>query len=99
MGLVFVPMAGLLALHGSEPGQVRKEAAKAILCKCRGSGSPPPPFFCETLKRQCPKKGQNTSELVFCGFFIRIVIVSVRIFLRAMVFLLQLSLSRVKSEF
>ncbi len=34
-------MAGLPALHGSEPGQVRKEAAKAILCKCRGSGSPP----------------------------------------------------------
>src|SRR5262249_15148625 len=29
------------ALHGSEPGQVRKEAATAILCKCRGQGSPP----------------------------------------------------------
>src|SRR5688572_21948842 len=28
--------AGLPALHGSEPGQVRKEAATAILCKCRG---------------------------------------------------------------
>ncbi len=35
--------AGLPALHGSEPGQVRKEAATAIFCKCRGSGSPP--FF------------------------------------------------------
>ena len=35
-------MAGLPALHGSEPGQVRKEAATAIFCKCRGSGSPPP---------------------------------------------------------
>ena len=34
-------MAGLPALHGSEPGQVRKEAATAIFCKCRGSGSPP----------------------------------------------------------
>ena len=34
-------MAGLPALHGSEPGQVRKEAATAIYCKCRGSGSPP----------------------------------------------------------
>jgi hypothetical protein len=29
-------------LHGREPGQVRKEAATAILCKCRGNGSPPP---------------------------------------------------------
>ena len=28
--------AGLPALQGSEPGQVRKEAAKAIFCKCRG---------------------------------------------------------------
>ena len=35
--------AGRPALHGSEPGQVRKEAATAILCKCRGSGSPPFP--------------------------------------------------------
>src|SRR5688572_26987767 len=34
-------MAGPPALHGSESGQVRKEAAKAILCKCRGPGSPP----------------------------------------------------------
>ena len=34
-------MAGLPALHGSEPGQIRKEAATAILCKCRGLGSPP----------------------------------------------------------
>ena len=34
-------MAGLPALHGGEPGQVRKEAAKTIFCKCRGKGSPP----------------------------------------------------------
>src|SRR6185437_8068599 len=34
--------AGRPALHGREPGQVRKEAATAILCKCRGNGSPPP---------------------------------------------------------
>src|SRR3954454_1180301 len=34
-------MAGLPALQGSESGQVRKEAATAISCKCRGSGSPP----------------------------------------------------------
>jgi len=34
-------MAGLPALHGSESGQVWKEAATAIFCKCRGSGSPP----------------------------------------------------------
>ena len=33
--------AGRPALHGSEPGQVRKEAATAIFCKCRGTGSPP----------------------------------------------------------
>ena len=38
------PTAGLPALHGSEPGQVRKEAATAIFCKCRGSGSPPVSF-------------------------------------------------------
>jgi len=34
-------MAGLPALHSSELGQVRKEAATTILCKCRGLGSPP----------------------------------------------------------
>ena len=34
-------MAGLPALQGSKPGQVRKEAATAIYCECRGSGSPP----------------------------------------------------------
>jgi len=33
--------AGRLALHRREPGQVRKEAATANLCKCRGNGSPP----------------------------------------------------------
>ena len=38
------PMAGLPALYDSEPGQVRKEAATAILYKCRGLGSPPPEF-------------------------------------------------------
>src|SRR5690606_253726 len=37
----FTTTAGRPALHGSEPGQVRKEAATAILCKCRGYGSPP----------------------------------------------------------
>src|ERR1043166_1983575 len=34
--------AGRPALHGGEPGQVRKEAAIANLRKCRGYGSPPP---------------------------------------------------------
>ena len=33
-------MAGLPALQSGEPGQVRKEAATAGPCKCRGSGSP-----------------------------------------------------------
>src|SRR3977135_1288757 len=33
-------VAGLPALQSGEPGQVRKEAATAGLCKCRGSGSP-----------------------------------------------------------
>ena len=33
--------AGRPALQGREPGQVRKEAATAIHCKCRGNGSPP----------------------------------------------------------
>ena len=42
--------AGPPALHGSEPGQVRKEAAKAILCKCRGPGSPPL-FFCDIMRK------------------------------------------------
>src|SRR3982751_171854 len=32
--------AGLPALQSGEPGQVRKEAATAGRCKCRGSGSP-----------------------------------------------------------
>ena len=36
-----ISMAGLPALQGSESGQVRKEAATAITCKCRGLGSPP----------------------------------------------------------
>ena len=34
-------MAGLPALQDGQPGQVRKEAATAVICKCRGSGSPP----------------------------------------------------------
>ncbi len=38
---VFKVLAGLPALWCSEPGQVRKEAATAIFCKCRGQGSPP----------------------------------------------------------
>src|SRR3981189_1366371 len=33
-------VAGLPALQSGEPGPVRKEAATAGLCKCRGSGSP-----------------------------------------------------------
>ena len=33
--LLFVP-AGLPALQGGEPGQVRKEAAITIYCECRG---------------------------------------------------------------
>src|SRR5438270_9396717 len=33
-------VAGLPALQSGESGQVRKEAATAGLCKCRGSGSP-----------------------------------------------------------
>ena len=37
--LEFAP-AGLPALQGGEPGQVRKEAATATYCKCRGLGSP-----------------------------------------------------------
>jgi lipid A 3-O-deacylase len=41
-------MAGPPALHVSEPGQVRKEAAKAIPCKCRGPGSPPE-FCCAVM--------------------------------------------------
>ena len=32
--------AGLPALQDGESGQVRKEAATAIYCKCRGLGSP-----------------------------------------------------------
>jgi hypothetical protein len=33
--------AGRPALQRREPGQVRKEAATATHCKCRGNGSPP----------------------------------------------------------
>src|SRR3970040_2353245 len=36
--------AGLPALQSGEPGQVRKEAATAGSCKCRGLGSPPMPI-------------------------------------------------------
>ena len=32
--------AGLPALQDGEPGQVWKEAATAVYCKCRGLGSP-----------------------------------------------------------
>ena len=32
----FIGLAGLPALQRSEPGQVRKEAAIADVCKCRG---------------------------------------------------------------
>src|SRR5438552_10634714 len=39
--------AGRPALHGGEPGQVRKEAAIADLRKCRGYGSPP--FFAHQI--------------------------------------------------
>jgi len=38
--LVECRAAGLLALQGGESGQVRKEAATVIVCKCRGLGSP-----------------------------------------------------------
>jgi hypothetical protein len=47
-------MAGRPALHGGEPGQVRKEAAIAILCKCRGSGSPPPLSRQFSFMLRCP---------------------------------------------
>ena len=69
MRLVFVPMAGLLALHGSEPGQVRKEAAKAILCKCRGSGSPPPLFFAKHENDNALKKDKTRLGWYFLWFF------------------------------
>ncbi len=38
-------MAGLPALQDGESGQVRKEAATAVYCECRGSGSPPNLYF------------------------------------------------------
>jgi hypothetical protein len=47
LAALFISTAGRPALHGSEPGQVRKEAATAILCKCRGYGSPP--FCCASV--------------------------------------------------
>ena len=37
-------VAGLPALQCGQPGQVRKEAATAAFCKCRGFGSPPSQF-------------------------------------------------------
>ena len=40
-----IATAGLPALQGGESGQVRKEAATAIFCKCRGLGSPFPFFI------------------------------------------------------
>ena len=36
VGVIASFLAGLPALQGGEPGQVRKEAATAIYCECRG---------------------------------------------------------------
>ena len=36
LNVLFDELAGLPALQGSESGQVRKEAATANYCKCRG---------------------------------------------------------------
>jgi lipid A 3-O-deacylase len=63
--------AGRPALHGSEPGQVRKEAATAILCKCRGFGSPP--FFMNSvwtaLNEDKMKKIKMLGRCLLAGFF------------------------------
>ena len=40
LGVLIFSVAGLPALLCGEPGQVWKEAATAIYCKCRGLGSP-----------------------------------------------------------
>src|SRR5713101_7190762 len=47
-------VAGLPALQSGELGQVRKEAATAGLCKCRGSGSPLI-LFTDELSSTCPQ--------------------------------------------
>ncbi len=49
-------MAGLPALQRGESGQVRKEAATATYCKCRGLGSPPN----SGLARRAPRPGKLT---------------------------------------
>src|SRR3981081_1117108 len=46
--------AGLPALQSGEPGQVRKEAATAGLCRCRGLGSPLI-LFTDELSSTCPQ--------------------------------------------
>jgi hypothetical protein len=46
---VLFSMAGLPALQRSETGQVRKQAATAIYCKCRGLGSPPPLYRTQSV--------------------------------------------------
>ncbi len=63
-------MAGLPALQDGESGQVRKEAATAVYCECRGSGSPPSLNFLDSLfDRSCKlslssiKKVLNTQVL------------------------------------
>src|SRR5512144_1852376 len=43
--------AGRPALRRREPGQVRKEAATATHCKCRGNGSPPLPGLSRRTSR------------------------------------------------
>ncbi len=51
-------VAGLPALQGGEPGQIRKEAATAVGCKCRGSDSPPSSVPVSQFSEQ--DTGENT---------------------------------------
>ena len=52
--------AGRPALQRREPGQVRKEAATAINCKCRGNGSPP---LCPLAHERPQGRRQGAHEL------------------------------------
>ena len=56
--------AGRPALHGGEPGQVRKEAAIAILCKCRGPARHPSLRVSSASMLRCPPPRRSCTSLV-----------------------------------
>ncbi len=68
-------MAGLPALQRGESGQVRKEAATATYCKCRGSGSPPYSGLAhlrQALRRAHTVMPDHPTGVIECGGYLMI---------------------------